>query len=202
MYRIEKQGPLLREFHELNYEEIILDDNSKESALSKIFIKQTELKNNKQKIIKQIYLLNKIYKKTISSKKRCFDNHLESFVLDSQTQNQNKLDYKLLVQQFKDLMNEINIFAILENITKKNVKTFEKEQSNFNHLLTENKIVPKKSNTFFTNNVNSFLKSDINSHHMPSVAFCKNEVKRKFSYVNDLLELSTTCNFKGENYEN
>ena len=166
----------------LNFKLSILEKCSKNTFLSLAKINKFKLQQMRQTIIDQIYILNKLYNRLITSAKLQLDENIENYC-KSTTLKKEKYYQIIINNEYKNLNNNISKFLHLQETIKNNVinylnnvKNYENfYHNNFDHIKSNNKLIEELEPSSPT------LRTTI-----PNVNYCKQDLDKKIQYINNL----------------
>ena len=181
MFKLDKHSSLVKKFKKLDYN---LEDNSFLNNINSNHIQQ--LWCFKNELEQQVYLLNKLYKKTISKQKQVFDKCCFDFANLIGTKKQPKTLKTLLNKKYKTLIDNINDFTIYEKIVKNNLSEFTFVKQEITH------------NFKFNNETKNTLKGFDLNIPVPTVSYCEQDIKKKVNYINYLYNNFDTQKLKEE----
>ena len=166
----------------LNFKLSILEKCSKNTFLSLAKINKVKLQQMHQTIIEQIYILNKLYNKLITSAKLQLDENIENYC-KSTTLKKEKYYQIIINNEYKNLNSNILKFLHLQETVKNNVinylnnvKNYENfYQNNFEHIKSNNKLIEELEPSSPTLTLS-----------MPNVNYCKQDLDKTIQYINNL----------------
>ena len=185
MFKFNKNSVLAKRFRKLDCK-VVENYFSNNTNNCKVLIAYQQLLNLKNDIEQQIYFLNKLYSKSISSQKQVFDNCCFDFAKLVGTKKQPKSLKSLLNRKYRTLIENISDFNTYEEIVKSNVEEF---------ALAKQEFVKHKD---IGNDFKEEVKKLSFTMFVPSVSFCKQDIIKKVNYINELYNSPNPQNEKGD----
>lgn len=188
MFNLENHNKLLESFVKLDCNIFIPNCKDKNTIITSAYFFNKSLSKANADVVQQVYLLNKLYDKQITPKKRELDETIESFVENFAKVAQNKFSVSILKVKYRELCKNISEFLKLENIVKSNIAILHENQTKFDNFVCENKQILGE---------NCNIHRQIFNPNLPSVKFCKIDVDKKIDYINNLYTQTINTNLKG-----
>ena len=166
----------------LNFKLTILEKCSKNTFLSLAKLNKIKLQQMRQTIIEQIYILNKVYTKLITSAKLQLDENIENYSKSFTTKNAKY--YQIIINsEYKNLNSNILKFSQLQEIVKNNVINYLNNAKQYENFYNKNLDNLKNNNALIEE-----LKpiSPTLTLSIPNVNYCKEDLNKKIQYINNL----------------